>query len=100
MALAVRAMFLNLFNTEQIIEVHETTGHPTNHGDPEPSLDQFQNTAISSLYYTPQADYNHDGLITQREVKADYMDMLSDYYHDVRNYLPGFKMRLGLGITF
>jgi outer membrane receptor protein involved in Fe transport len=100
MALAFNAMFLNLLNTEQIIEVHETTGDPILHGDPEPSLDQFQNTAISSLYYTPQSDYNHDGLITQREAKADYIDAQRDYYYDPRNFLPGFKMRLGLGITF
>jgi|GEM_PF-515218 len=98
--LVFRGMILNLFNTEQIIEVHETTGHPTWHGDPEPSLDQFGATAMSSTRYSPQSDFNHDGLVTPVEAKVSYMDAQRDYYFDARNYLPGFRARFGVGLTF
>jgi outer membrane receptor protein involved in Fe transport len=98
--LVFRGMILNLFNTEQIVEVHETTGDPTWHGDPEPSLDQFQNTAISSSRYSPQSDFNHDGLITPVEAKQSYIDAQADYYFDARNYLPGFRARFGMGLMF
>jgi outer membrane receptor protein involved in Fe transport len=98
--LIFRGMILNLFNTEQIVEVHETTGHPTDHGDPEPSLDQFGPTAISSTRYSPQSDFNHDGLVTPREAKQSYIDAQRDYYFDVRNYLPGFRARFGVGLSF
>ena len=96
----LKGMIYNLFNTEQIVEVHETTGDPTWHGDPEPSLDQFQNTAISSTRYSPQSDFNHDGLITPTEAKQSYITAQADYYDDVTNFLPGFRARLGVGLQF
>ncbi|MBE0433466.1 TonB-dependent receptor [candidate division WOR-3 bacterium] len=98
--LALRGMVLNLFDTEQIIEVHETTGCPTDHGDPEPSLDQFGYTSITSTRYSPQTDFNHDGLVTPVEAKQSYVAAQRDYYFDARNYLPGFRARLGMGIMF
>jgi len=96
----LKGMIYNLFNTEQIVEVHETTGDPIWHGDPEPSLDQFQNTAISSTRYSPQSDFNHDGLVTPPEAKQSYIDAQNDYYYDARNFLPGFRARLGVGLQF
>jgi outer membrane receptor protein involved in Fe transport len=98
--LVFRGMILNLFNTTQIIEVHETTGDPVWHGDPEPSLDQFGATAISSTRYSPQSDFNHDGLVTPVEAKTSYIAAQRDYYFDARNYLPGFRARFGMGLMF
>ncbi len=98
--LVLRGMLLNLFNTEQIVEVHETTGHPTAHGDPEPGLDQFEFTSITSTRYSPQTDFNHDGLVSPREAKQSYIDSQNDYWFDARNYLPGFRARFGLGLMF
>ncbi|MCK4940974.1 hypothetical protein KAS45_02680, partial [candidate division WOR-3 bacterium] len=98
--LVLRGMLLNLFNSEQIVEVHETTGHPTAHGDPEPSLDQFEYTSLASTRYSPQTDFNHDGLINPREAKRSYIDSQNDYWFDARNYLPGFRARFGLGLMF
>jgi len=96
----VRGLLLNVFNSDQIVEVHETTGHPTNHGDPEPSLDQFGFTSMASTRYSPQSDFNHDGLVDPREAKQSYIDCQNDYYFDARNYLPGFRARFGVGLMF
>jgi len=98
--LVLRGMIFNLFNTEQIVEVHETTGHPTQHGDPEPALDQFGYRSIASSRYSPQADFNHDGVIDPREEKESYIACRNDYWFDARNYLPGFRARFGVGIMF
>jgi hypothetical protein len=98
--LVLKGMIYNLFNNEQIVEVHETTGDPIWHGDPEPSLDQFGNTAISSTRYSPQSDFNHDGLVTPAEAKESYIDAQADYYYDARNFMPGFRARVGVGLQF
>ncbi len=98
--LVVRGMLLNLFNSDQIIEVHETTGDPFDHGDPEPSLDQFGYTSMASSRYSPQSDFNHDGLIDPREAKQSYIDCQNDYWTDARNYYPGFRARFGVGFMF
>ncbi|MBE0433109.1 TonB-dependent receptor [candidate division WOR-3 bacterium] len=98
--LVLKGMIYNLFNSEQIIEVHETTGDPIWHGDPEPSLDQFGYTSIASNRYSPQADFNHDGLINPREAKQAYIDARNEYYNDPRNFLPGFRARIGVGLQF
>jgi len=100
LSLAFRGMILNLFNTRQILEVHETTGDPTNHGDPEPSLDQFGSTSISSTRYSPQCDFNHDGLVNPYEAKQAYIDCRNDYWFDARNFNPGFRARFGVGLMF
>jgi len=96
----LKGLIYNLFNTTQIVEVHEETGDPIWHGDPEPSLDQFGNTPISSTRYSPAADFNHDGLINPYEAKQAFIDCRNDYYSDWRNYLPGFRARVGLGLQF
>lgn len=99
-SVVLRGMVLNLFNTEQIIEVHETTGDPIDHGDPEPALDQFGSITIANDRYSPQSDFDHDGLVTPVEAKHAYIAARDDYYADPRNFLPGIRCRLGMGIMF
>lgn len=98
--LLLSGMIYNLFNTEQVINVYSTTGRPDNHGDPEPNLDQFIDITISSTRYSPQADYNHDGLTTQRENKKAFMAAIADYYENPRDYNGPFRVRFGIGIGF
>jgi len=98
--LLLSGMIYNLFNTTQITNVYVTTGDPDNHGDPEPTLTQFTNVPLTSSRYTPQADYNHDGLISPTEQKKDYMMALADFYDNPRNYASPFRVRLGIGIGF
>ncbi len=93
-------LIYNLFNTEQVINVYRETGDPDSHGDPEPLLSQFGSLSITSTRYSPQAVYNHDGLITPVEKKTDYMIAYKDYYRDPRNYNGSFRVRFGVGIGF
>jgi len=90
----------NLLNTTQITNVYTTTGDPDDHGDPEPNLGQFGSMTIASTRYSPQGDFNHDGLMTSQERKDDYMMAVRDMYRDPRNYMNGFRMRFGVGIGF
>ncbi len=98
--LTLESMIYNLFNTDQVIDVYSTTGEPDNHGDPEPSIGQFGYISIASSHYSPQADYNHDGLINPYEQKRAYIAARNDYYIDPRNHNGPFRMRLGIGIGF
>lgn len=98
--LVLKGVVYNLFNTDQVIEVHDYTGDPVKHGDAEPSVDQFTPTAISSTRYSPQADYNHDGLVDRYEAKQAYIDCQNDYWYDPTNYNQGFRARLGVGLQF
>ncbi|MCX7995065.1 MAG: TonB-dependent receptor [candidate division WOR-3 bacterium] len=93
-------MVNNLLNTEQIIYVYPTTGKPDDHGDPEPQLDQFGWLSITSLYYSPQADYNHDGLITPVEMKDEYLKARQDYHTNPMHYTNPFRVRFGLNVEF
>lgn len=93
-------MIFNLFNTDQVIDVYVTTGLPDDHGDPEPTITQFVTLPMFSNRYTPQGDFNHDGLISPSEAKLDYMNALKDYYTDPRNHNNAFKVRFGIGIGF
>ena len=94
------ALINNLFNTEQVIRVYGTTGKPDDHGDPVPPLTDFNYRPISNPHYSPQADYNHDGLITPVEMQKAYVTALTDYYSDPTNYRNPFRLRLGIGIEF
>ena len=94
------ALVNNLFNTKQVIEVYSTTGDPENHGDAEPTLTQFIPLSIASTRYSPQADYNHDGLITAPEMKKAYIATRTDYYLDPTNYNGPFRIQLGVGLGF
>lgn len=98
--MVLSGMIYNLFNTEQVRDVYVTTGLPDDHGDPEPTLSQFGYLPISSSRYSPQADYNHDGLINPVEMKQAYMAARTDYYEDPRNYYSPFRVRFGIGIGF
>jgi outer membrane receptor protein involved in Fe transport len=90
----------NLFNTEQITNVYVTTGEPDDHGDPEPTITQFVSIPMTSDRYSPQGDFNHDGLIDPAEGKLDYMNALTEYYTNPRNYNNAFKIKFGIGIGF
>jgi outer membrane receptor protein involved in Fe transport len=94
------ALIQNLFNTEQIIGVWPTTGDPEDHGDPEPGLGQFGAVTIASTRYSPQADDNHDGLITPEEYQEEYIQAQNDYYSDPTNFNGPFRVQLGVGIGF
>lgn len=94
------ALITNLFNTRQVIDVYTTTGDPEKHGDPEPGLGQFGPVTLTSTRYSPQADYNHDGLITPEEYQQEYILARNDYYSDPRNFNGPLRIQLGVGIGF
>ena len=96
----VTGLIDNLFNTEQVVDVYPTTGEADDHGDPEPGIGQFGNIPHTSSRYSPQADFDHDGLINPVEQKADYIAAIRDYYDDPRYYNGPFRVRLGVGIGF
>ncbi len=97
----VSGLIYNLFNTEQVVNVYVTTGDPRDHGDPEPNLGQFTYIPYTSDRYSPQADYNHDGLLTPVEMKAEYIAARNDYYIDPEDNFNGpFRMRLGIALGF
>jgi len=98
--LGITGMIYNLFNTDQVISVYSTTGKADDHGDYEPSLGQFGSISIASSRYSPQADYNHDGLINPVEMKQAYIAARTAYYEDPRMYNSPFRVRLGLGVEF
>ncbi len=88
----------NLLNSKQIIYVYSTTGKPDDHGDPEPASSQFGWISITSAYYSPQADLDHNGLITPLEMKDEYVRARSDYYSNPLHYNNSFRLRLGIGL--
>ncbi len=89
----------NLFNTEQIVSVYEQTGKPYTNGEEETILlQEFSNISLRSAYYTPQADYNHDGLNSPAELHSEYIAAHVRFYDNPLNWKPGFKMRLGIGL--
>jgi len=98
--LQLKALIQNIFNTKQVIVVYETTGEADNHGDLEPSLGQFINLSILSPRYSPQSDYNHDGLMSIYENKAAYVAALHNLYSDPTKYNGPFRVQLGIGILF
>jgi hypothetical protein len=98
--LVLSALILNLFNTRQVIDTYNTTGDPDDHGDPLPSIDQFTYTAMSNNRYSPQADLNHDGLITPVEARDAYIGALEDLYSDPTNYAYPMRIQFGIAIEF
>jgi len=97
---ALNVLINNLLNTQQITSVYETTGKPADHGDTEPSIGQFGNLAISSTRYSPQCDYDHDGLITNVEMKKGYIAARNDYYDDPSFYNGPFRIQVGVNLGF
>jgi outer membrane receptor protein involved in Fe transport len=96
----ISGLITNLTNTEQILNVYVTTGRADDHGDAEPTLSQFGYLPISSNRYSPQTDFNHDGLIAPVEMKESYIAARTDYYNNPRNYNDPFKVQLGIGLGF
>jgi hypothetical protein len=96
--LILSAVLLNLFNTKHITYVYTTTGDPDDHGDSPPSIEHFGYTTMTSIYYSPQADSDHDGLITPVEACDAYYGALIDLYTDPANYGSPLRVRLGIGI--
>lgn len=98
---ALFANIYNLFNTEQIISVYSTTGEPDDDGQTiTVKVDQFSNISLASAYYTPQADYNHDGINNPWELRSEYIKARSFYYNNPLHWYPGFRMRVGFGLSF
>jgi len=98
--LVITALFLNLFNSSQIVDVYNTTGLPDDHGDPDTIIGQFGYRSITSDHYSPQADFDHDGLITPYEFRDDFIAARDDFYNDPTNWKNPFRFLLGVGIEF
>ncbi|KPK63869.1 hypothetical protein AMJ83_05325 [candidate division WOR_3 bacterium SM23_42] len=96
--LVLTALVRNLFNTGQIFDVYNTTGDPDDPGYPLPSVGQFSYISILNETYSPQADFNHDGLMTAVERRDDYADAIQALYQDPTNYGSPLRVRLGIGI--
>ncbi|KPK73006.1 hypothetical protein AMJ87_03225 [candidate division WOR_3 bacterium SM23_60] len=98
--LVFTGLVTNLFNAKQVVDVYTTTGVPDDHGDPDPSPGQFASIPFTSSHYSPQADHNHDGLITPSEGLAEYIAARNSLYEDPTNYNNPFRLRLGIGLEF
>lgn len=99
--LAVFANLFNLLNSEQITGVYATTGLPDDDGkDPTILVSQFGTISMSSLYYTPQADYDHDGVNRPDELYSEYLAARRFTNNNPFNWRPGFRMRIGFGVNF
>jgi hypothetical protein len=98
--LTLNGLIVNLFNTIQVSNVYESTGDPDWPGDVEPSVNDFEIITLAETRYSPQADYNHDGVVTRVERKQDYLLCIRDFYRCPINYNDGFRARFGIGIGF
>jgi outer membrane receptor protein involved in Fe transport len=97
----VFSQIYNLFNTEQIIQVYNTTGEPGDDGgETGISVQDFGSISLTSAYYTPQADYNHDGLTNPSERYEEYIKARRTYYNNPFHWNPGLKARVGFGLSF
>lgn len=91
----------NLFDTEQIISVYSTTGKPDDDGgELSIQVQAFSSIPLSSAYYTPQADYDHDGLNSPPELCGEYIDARRVFYNNPYNWKQGFRIRAGIGFQF
>jgi len=98
---SIFGLFYNLFNTEQIISVYSATGKPDDDGgEASVQLQDFSSISMTSAYYTPQADYNHDGLNTPEELYSEYIAARRVYYNNPFHWNPGFRARVGIGLKF
>lgn len=96
---SVFANVYNLFNTEQIIQVYAATGLPDNDGGAvNTSEDDFRSISLTSAYYSPQADYDHDGNNSPAELLNEYLNARAAYYNNPFHWNRGFRMRLGVGL--
>lgn len=91
----------NLFDTEQVISVYSTTGKPDDDGGKASiQVQDFSTIPLSSAYYTPQADYDHDGLNSPPELCGEYIDARRVYYNNPYHWKQGFRIRVGVGFDF
>jgi outer membrane receptor protein involved in Fe transport len=91
----------NLFNTQQVIEVYNTTGKPDDDGgEVSIQVQDFSPISLSSAYYTPQADYDHDGLNSPPELYEEYIKARRVYYNNPYHWKQGFRVRVGIGFNF
>jgi len=91
----------NLFDTEQVTSVYSTTGKPDNDGgEASIQIQDFSTISLSSAYYTPQADYDHDGLNSPPELCGEYIDARRVYYNNPYHWKQGFRIRVGIGFDF
>lgn len=91
----------NLFNAQQIIKVYNTTGKPDDDGgEVSIQIQDFSTISLSSYYYTPQADYNHDGLNSPPELYEEYIKARRVFYSNPFHWKQGFRARIGIGLNF
>jgi len=92
----------NLLNAEQITYVFSATGKPDDDGAEGTILvTDFLPISRLSSYYTPQADYNHDGLNSPVELHSEYIKARRLYmYNNPFHWRPGFRMRIGMVLRF
>lgn len=96
--LSIACLTNNLLDRKQIVYVYPTTGKPDDHGDPAPPITQFGWVSITSAYYSPQTDFDHNGLITPVEARNEYIRALKDYYANPLHYNNPFRIRFGISL--
>lgn len=95
------AQLYNLFDTEQVTSVYSTTGKPDDDGgEASIQVQDFSTIPLSSAYYTPQADYDHNGLNSPPELCGEYIDARRVYYNNPYHWKQGFRIRVGIGLDF
>lgn len=102
LGLTLFANILNLFNTEQINAVFSTTGKVDDDGlEGTILVSGFSSISLTSSYYTPQADYDHDGVNSAVEFRSEYIKARRFYsYDNPSRWKPGFRLRVGIGLKF
>jgi len=99
--LSLFANFYNLLNSQQITSVYSVTGRPDDDGqDVTISVSDFGDISMTSAYYTPQADYDHDGLNSDVELYKEYLKARHFTINNPYNWRPGFRSRVGFGFSF
>jgi outer membrane receptor protein involved in Fe transport len=99
MGLQVFANIYNLLNTEQITQVYAGTGLPDDDdGAVNSTEDDFRSISLTSAYYSPQADYDHNGENSPAELLNEYLNARAAYYNNPFHWNQGFRMRLGVGL--
>ncbi|HEX7319936.1 MAG TPA: TonB-dependent receptor [bacterium] len=96
-------LFANIFNlldAEQVNSVFGTTGKVDDDGlEGTILVSGFSAITMTSSYYTPQADYNHDGVNSAPELRNEYVMARRFYtYENPFRWKPGFRMRVGIGL--
>jgi outer membrane receptor protein involved in Fe transport len=98
---SIFANIYNLFNTQQITRVYAVTGKPDDDGqDVTILVSDFGSISITSAYYSPQADYDHNGENSAEELYSEYMAARHFTNNNPFDWRPGFRMKLGIGLSF